>query len=67
MTGLTVNQLVDLLAQHINRGGGNDQVLVSLTGASEPLHAQLSRCDWEVRDLTPERAQGFVLLHGYPD
>ncbi len=67
MTGLTVNQLVDLLATEIAAGHGDHEVLVSLPTAGDALHQLLDRHNWQVRNLTAEGREGFVLLHGYPD
>lgn len=67
MTALTVNQLVDLLAKEIAAGHGNHDVLVTLPTADAALLELLDRHNWEIRDLTAERRDGFIVLHGYAD
>ena len=63
---MTINQLVDLLADYVAAGHGNAEVLIGVTRlgqvAGRDGDDRLSSQNWTVSGITDETRERFVLL-----
>lgn len=71
MTGLTVNELVDLLAKEIAAGNGNHRVLAVVFGDTildDNARESLAARNWEVCDIDVPDHPGdtFISLGAWP-